>query len=79
MLKFYVRHGMIVEKVLEIISFGQSKWLEKHVNFNTQERNKAKNDFEEDFYKLLNNAICGKTIKNVRSRIKVEFIKEHDK
>ena len=36
MLKFYVRHGMIVEKVHEIISFKQSKWLEKYISFNTK-------------------------------------------
>ena len=47
---------MIVDKVHEIISFKQSKWLEKYINFNTQKRNQAINDFEKDFYKLLKNA-----------------------
>ena len=42
MLKFYVRHGMVVEKVHEIISFKKSKWLESYISFNTQKRNKAK-------------------------------------
>ena len=60
MLKFYIRHGMIVNKVHRIISFRQSRWLEKNINFNTQKRNKAENDFEKDFYKLLNNAFYGK-------------------
>ena len=59
MLKFYVRHGMIVDKVHEIISFKQSRWLEKYINFNTQKRNQAVNDFEKDFYNLLNNAFYG--------------------
>ena len=36
MLKFYVRHGMVVEKIHEIISFKQNKWLEKHISFHTQ-------------------------------------------
>ena len=49
MLKFYVRHGMVVDKVHEIISFRQSRWLEKYINFNTQKRNQAVNDFEKDF------------------------------
>ena len=53
MLKFYVRHGMIVEKIHEIISFKQSRWLEKYISFNTQKRNKAKNDFEKDFLNYL--------------------------
>ena len=78
MLKFYVRHGMIVEKVHNVISFKQSRWLEKYINFNTQKRNKAKNDFEKDFYKLLNNAFYGKTMENVRNRLKIKFIKKDD-
>ena len=53
MLKIYVRHGLIVDKNLEIISFKQSKWLQKHKTFNTQKRSKAKNDFEKDSNKLL--------------------------
>ena len=60
MLKFYVRHGMVVEKIGEIISFKQSKWLEKHVSFNTQKRNREKIDFEKEFFKLLVNAAFGK-------------------
>ena len=78
MLKFYVRHGMIVDKVHNIISFKQSRWLEKYISFNTQKRNKAKNDFEKDFYKLLNNAFYGKTMENVRNRLKIKFIKKDD-
>ena len=49
MLKFYVRHGMVVEKIHENISFKQSKWLERYISFNIQKRNKAKNDFERLF------------------------------
>ena len=78
MLKFYVRHGMIIDKVHEIISFKQSKWLEKDINFNTQKRNEAVNDFEKDHYKLLNNAFYSKTMENVRNRLKIEFSKKDD-
>ena len=78
MLKFYVRRGMIVDKVHEIISFKQSKWLEKYINFNTQKRNQAVNDFEKEFYKLLNNAFYGKTMENVRNRLKIKFVKKDD-
>ena len=70
MLKFYVRHGMIVDKVHNVISFKQSRWLEKYISFNTQKRNKAVTDFEKDFYKLLDQAFYGKTMENVRNRLK---------
>ena len=76
LLKFYARHGMIVDKVHNIKSFRQSRGLEKYINFNTQKRNQAVNDFEKDFYKLLNNAFYGKTMENVRNRLKSKFIKK---
>ena len=55
MLKFYVGHGMVVGNNHALISLEQSMWLEKDVNI-TIKRNEAKNDFEKDFYKLLNKA-----------------------
>ena len=78
MLKFYVKHGMIIEKVHEVISFKQRSWLKPYIDFNTNKRNKVDNEFEKDFYKLLNNAFYGKTMENVRNRIKVEFIKKDE-
>ena len=75
MLKFYVRHG---RKVHERISFKQSKWLEKYKNFNTQRRNQAVNDFEKDFFKLLNNAFYGKAMENVRNRCTIDFFKKDE-
>ena len=76
MLKFYLRHGMIIDKVHNIISFKQSRWLEKYMNINTQKRSRAKNDFEKDFYKLLNVAFYGKTMENVRNRLKIKPVKK---
>ena len=78
MLKLYVRHGMVVEKVHEIISIKQSKWLEKYISFITQKKNQAVNDFKKVFQKLLNNAFFGKTMENFRNRIKIEFNKKDD-
>ena len=65
---------MIVDKIHEIFFFKQSRWLEKYINFSTQKRNKAKNDFEKDFYKLLNNASYRKCMENVQNRLRLEFI-----
>ena len=73
MLKFY---GMIVVKIYEIISFKQSKWLESYISFNTQKRNKAENDFEKDYFKLLVNVAFGKLLENIRNRLELELIKE---
>ena len=80
-LKFYVRHGIKINKVHSVISFEQSKWLEKYIDFNTQKGNQAVNDPEKDLYKLLNNAFYGKTMENVPNRCKIENIKKdkHDK
>ena len=69
---------MVVDKVHNIISFKQSSWLKKYINFNTQKRNQAVNVFEKDFYKLLNNAFYGKTMENVRNRLKIKPVKKDD-
>ena len=50
---------MIVDKIRGKISFKQSNWFEKDIAFETQKRNKAKNDFEKDSYELPNNAFHG--------------------
>ena len=76
MLELYVGHGMVVNKVQDIISFKQSKWLEKFIYFKTQKRNQAVKDFEKDFKNLLKNAVYGETMENVRNRSKKEFIKK---
>ena len=78
LLNFYVKHGMKITKVHEVISLQQKKWLEKNVDYNTQKRNKTNNDFEKDFYKLLNNAFYGKIMENVINRTPVEFLKNND-
>ena len=65
---------MIVDGVHELISFKQSKWFEECINFNTQRRNFAIRDFGKDFYKLLNKTFYGKTLENVRNRVKIKFI-----
>src|SRR5271170_5208524 len=68
-LQYYVKLGMIVDEVLEILSFDQTSWLASYIAFNTekcQEAKKAGNTFLSDFFKFKNNAVYGKTMKNIR-------------
>ena len=60
------------------ISFTQSKWFEKYISFKTKKRNRAKNDFEKDFYKLLVNSAFGKMMENVRNRLRLVLFKKDD-
>src|SRR5271170_175678 len=65
-LQYYVELGMVVDEVLEILSFDQTNWLAPYIAFNTEKHQGAKNAFEKDFFKLMNNSVYGKTIENVR-------------
>ena len=74
-LKFYLRMGMIIKKVHRIVSFDQSPWLAKYIDYNTQKRAEADSDFMKDYHKNLICSFFGKTMEDVRNRIKVEFVK----
>ena len=72
-LKFYIRMGMIISKVHRIVSFDQSPWLAKYIDYNTKKRAEADSDFMKDYHKILICSFFGKTMEDVRNRIKVEF------
>ena len=74
MSKFYINMGMKITKIHTIYRFKQSSWLGKYIDYNTQKRNKAKINFEEDLYKLMNNAFFGKIMENVRERTNIEIM-----
>lgn len=73
-LKQCIENGLVLEKIHRAIKFNQSRWLEKYITKNTILRAAAKNDFEKEFFKLMNNSTFGKTMENVRRRINMELV-----
>lgn len=73
-LKQALENGLILKKVHRVMSFNQSQWLKVYIDFNTEKRKIANNTFEKDFYKLLNNAMFGKSMENLRNRLNLELV-----
>ena len=70
-LQLYLSFGIKLVSVHQILKFKQSDWLKKYIGLNTDKRKNVFNSFQEYIFKLMNNGVYGKTMENLRKRVKV--------
>ena len=69
-----LKHGLVLEQMNRAIKFTQSAWMKEYMDFNTKLRTTAANDFEKDFYKLMNNSVFRKTMENIRKHRNIKLV-----
>ncbi len=75
-LKYYLQMGMKLTKVHCAIKFQQSPWMAKYIMKNQALRANAQNEFETEFFKLMNNAVFGKTCENTKKRTDIKLVND---